>query len=63
MRSNDEGMDKYSVVTDEELEKTSGPGGGKLATCPKCGRALDPNANVPHCPGCGTEPFEKRPDE
>ena len=53
----EEGMDKYSVVTDEGLTKTSAPG-----ECPWCGAELDRNSNVPMCPKCGTKPFEKAPE-
>jgi len=42
-------IDKYNVVTR--------PFKGKK--CPRCGAPLD-DSNVPHCPNCGTEPFEEK---
>lgn len=47
-------MDKYGVETSEEKIKIASEGKG----CPKCGGALSEGASPPHCPVCGTEPFE-----
>ena len=55
----EEGMDKYAVEVDDEKTKTAGKGN----TCPGCGGPLTKKGNVPHCANCGTEPFEKNPDE
>ena len=53
-------MDKYGVVTkDDDLTKTA----AKKGTCPQCGADLDPKANVPKCPKCGTAPFESRKED
>ena len=53
-------MDKYGVVLDDESTKIASKEG---RPCPKCG---DKNVNykgvTPHCPRCGTEPWEKKPD-
>jgi len=54
----DEGMDKYSVVVDDDMEKQAREGDG----CPVCGSTVDYSGNVPVCPRCGTAPFEKRPE-
>jgi uncharacterized Zn finger protein (UPF0148 family) len=54
-------MDKYSVVTDDELTKEGQEGGAK---CPSCGSdKVDYSANVPVCPNCGTKPWEREPEE
>lgn len=51
-------MDKYAVVTDEEMLKTAAKKG---QSCPKCnGSKVDYSGMVPHCPKCGTEPWEKK---
>lgn len=57
-------MDKYSVVLDDEKTKTS----STTQVCPKCGRKLitHPPATtveIPYCDNCGTEPFEKQPEQ
>jgi len=52
----EEEMEKLGVQTDKEKVKTA-EGGAK--SCPRCGLTLIPNTNVPQCPQCGTEPFEK----
>ena len=50
-------MDKYAVEVDKTTTKTA----GTSRTCPGCGGPLKTdNANVPHCPRCGTQPFEKK---
>lgn len=53
----DEGMEKYSVVIDEDHTKVS-EAGRSPATCPICGSPLEMRANVPKCPTHGTRPFE-----
>ena len=51
-------MDKFSVVLDEDKVKT----GSTKSSCPSCGMALDVKpGEIPICPNCGTEPWEKRP--
>lgn len=50
-------MDKLGVQTDKEKVKTASEG---TKSCPRCGMTLIPNTNVPQCPQCGTEPFEKK---
>jgi uncharacterized Zn finger protein (UPF0148 family) len=53
-------MDKYAVVLDDEKTKTAGTDN----TCPKCGRTVEHmNDGFPHCPNCGTAPFEKIVEE
>lgn len=50
-------MDKYAVVTDEEVVKTA----SKRAACPGCGgNKVDYKGTTPHCERCGTKPWEKR---
>jgi hypothetical protein len=49
-------MEKYGVEVDPEKEKTANEGEKK---CPTCGSDLSPG-NVPHCPKCGTKPFEQQ---
>jgi len=49
----DEGMDKYAVVTEDPDGKTAADGTDKI--CPVCGKTLD---NGGACPTHGTEPFE-----
>lgn len=61
-------MEKYAVVIDDEKTKTASTDN----TCPKCGTRVGVQTLkqtftrtgpfIPHCPNCGTEPFEKRPD-
>lgn len=49
-------MDKYAVVTDEEMMKTAMKG---TQACPSCGsRSVDYRSLTPHCPNCGTRPWE-----
>ena len=51
-------MEKYGVVTDEEMNKTASKKGDP---CPQCGGTnVDYSGMVPHCPRCGTEPWEKQ---
>jgi len=53
-------MEKYSVVTDDELTKEGQEGAAK---CPSCGSdQVDYTGNVPVCPNCGTEPWERKPE-
>ena len=51
-------MEKYAVEVDKEQTKTATKGG--IWYCTSCGTRVDPNSNVPKCPSCGTEPFEKK---
>jgi hypothetical protein len=57
-------MEKLGVVVnDEEMskEKTGGMTVYKHEICPECEEGVvDRSGNVPTCPICGTEPFEKR---
>lgn len=55
----EEHMDKYAVQTDQDKIKMA-TAGADQDLCPKCERALDTTSNVPRCPNCGTEPFEKK---
>jgi hypothetical protein len=52
-------MEKYGVVTTEDKNKTASVRFLFEKKCPKCGKALTTESNTPHCPDCGTEPFEK----
>lgn len=54
-------MEKLGVVIDEEKTKTA----SKDERCPKCGSLLYPRktGDIPQCPNCGTEPFERRPSK
>ena len=55
-----EERDKYAVVQDKTMDKV---GENKtINTCPKFGAVLT-TSNVPHCPNCGTEPFEGRNED
>ena len=50
-------MDKYGVVVDEHHIKVANEG---ARPCPQCGsRSVDFTSLTPHCPSCGTEPWEK----
>ena len=54
-------MEKFGVQVDEHTqgdEKRAGKG----PSCPRCGERLRQDTNVPTCPTCGTEPFEKKPE-
>lgn len=53
-------MDKYAVEIKPGLEKTAQQGGAQ--NCQRCGKKLSPGSNVPHCPSCGTKPFERHKD-
>jgi len=51
-------MEKYAVVTDEELIKSASV---KQQGCPSCGSTfVNYSGSTPHCPKCGTEPWENR---
>jgi len=51
-------MDKYGVVTNDELIKIAGRSG---TPCPECGSGRVNHTGVtPHCPNCGTRPWERR---
>jgi rubrerythrin len=54
-------MDKLGVEVEKTKEALDKEAGDK-ATCPKCGSALVKDTNVPQCPYCGSEPFEKKED-
>lgn len=49
-------MEKYAVVLDDSKTKTA----GTENKCPKCGLNLK---RPDYCEKCGTEPFEKKPDQ
>lgn len=50
-------MDKYAVVTEDRMVKTAMDG---AAPCPSCGsRSVNTRGITPHCPNCGTRPWEK----
>lgn len=55
-------MEKYGVELDDEKVKT----GSSDDRCPKCGDPVQYGAmkskKAPWCPKCGTEPFEKHPE-
>lgn len=55
-------MEKYGVDVDAEIpatEKRAEP--APRVACPKCTAPLEARegVNVPKCPKCGTEPFER----
>lgn len=53
-------MDKYAVVIGDENEKVAAKDG---RPCPSCGgRKVDYSGLTPHCPKCGTEPWEQKPN-
>jgi uncharacterized Zn finger protein (UPF0148 family) len=53
-------VDKYGVVLEEDNEKTAAKAG---RPCPYCGSTnVNYNGLTPHCPTCGTKPWEKKPD-
>lgn len=53
-------MDKYGVVLDDTHQKIAMQRG---QPCPNCGsRVVNYTGLTPHCPNCGTAPWEKRPD-
>ena len=50
-------MDKYAVVLDDHHMKTAMDG---AAPCPSCGsNKVNHRGVTPHCPNCGTRPWEK----
>lgn len=54
-------MDKYGVILDHEAEKLASKEG---RPCPQCGSKHVNYAGVtPHCPECGTEPWEPNDGE
>jgi len=55
MPDNEEGMDKYAVVTDDTDDSKTAADGGVGRVCPICAETLD---NGGACPNHGTEPFE-----
>lgn len=49
-------MDKFGVVTDQESTKIASKEG---RPCPSCGsKNVNYKGSTPHCPECGTEPWE-----
>lgn len=49
-------MDKYGVIIEEEQSKIASLTG---RPCPSCGsRRVDYTGLTPHCPACGTKPWE-----
>lgn len=53
-------MDKYGVSLDEEHEKIAMAQG---RPCPSCGgKNVNYKGSIPHCPQCGTRPWERAPD-
>ena len=53
-------MDKYAVVMSDVAEKTAALQGRR---CPECGtNNVNYTGSTPHCPNCGTRPWEKRTD-
>lgn len=57
-RSRRKSMEKLGVVIDDDKTKTASVKG----TCPSCGAYLVSDL-PPQCSRCGTEPFEKRPND
>lgn len=54
-------MEKFGVVIDKSSEKVKTA--STQGKCPACGDTLNTFSvnNLPHCPNCGTKPFEKQP--
>lgn len=51
-------MDKFAVVIEEEATKVASLTG---RPCPSCGsKSVDYRYQTPHCPTCGTAPWEPR---
>lgn len=49
-------MDKYAVIVDEDQQKIASLEG---RPCPACGsKKVNYRGTTPHCPHCGTEPWE-----
>ena len=53
MPDEDEGMNKYGVVTNDDETKTASEGDDRV--CPVCGETVDDRGA---CPVHGTKPFE-----
>ena len=54
-------MEKYGVTTDTEREKVASKEG---RPCPDCGSGkVDYAGSTPHCPNCGTKPWEPHGEE
>lgn len=52
-------MDKYAVVLDDEMKKLADQ--NTRTSCPQCGSGMvDYRGITPHCPNCGTEPWENQ---
>lgn len=52
-------MEKYGVVTDDDLKKHGDEGKPR---CPKCGATLI-SSNPDICPKCGSQPMEREDGE
>lgn len=53
-------FDKYAVVIEEDDAKVASAEG---RTCPSCGSdKVNYSGMTPHCPRCGTRPWEVRKD-
>lgn len=50
-------MDKYGVADNAEMLKQAAME-DKLQ-CPRCGRTAQIAGTIPHCPNCGTLPWER----
>jgi len=55
MPENEEGMNKYAVVTNDSHTKEASEGGTVEVVCPLCGETCDSGGA---CPEHGTRPFE-----
>jgi len=52
--------EKYGVVVAHAAEKIAAKSG---RPCPSCGNTkVNYSGSTPHCPTCGTQPWEQRPD-
>jgi hypothetical protein len=62
LKEEETAMEKHGVVKDESKTKTASIAAGK---CPSCGSELtkEGDTHIDHCPKCGTQPFEKKPEE
>ena len=56
----EEGMEKYGVDENEELQKK---GSTVYGTCPRCGARVNQHGTVHICPRHGSEPFEKEDEQ
>ncbi len=52
--------EKYAVIVEDEATKIASRSG---RPCPECGSAhVNYGGFTPHCPSCGTKPWEPRPN-